>query len=100
MIVKILLSLYISSILFFHYGNLTLQIKARRLLKQNGYIKSDDYEIDIFSLMVSLVLIIFFSILPIYNIILGYHLMHNKQIFSETMELAIFYGKYEKSVDK
>lgn len=96
MLIKILISLYISSILFYFLSYGLLTIKTHKYLLSLGYKKNNEDKTTITSLVRSIIVTIGVSIIPFINVVIGYGFATNEVLMYENAIIKVEYGLYTK----
>lgn len=96
MLIRILISLYISSILFYFLSYAILTIKTHKYLLSLGYKKNNEDMTTITSLIRSIFVTIIISIIPFLNVIVGYGFIMHETLIHENAIIKVEYGLYIK----
>lgn len=96
MFIKILISLYLSSILFYFLSYIILSVKTHKYLMSIGYVKSSDTKTNIVSLLRATIITFVISIIPIINIIIGHDFITSDVLLYENAIIKVEYGLYDK----
>lgn len=96
MIKIILLTLYLTSVIFYISGQIYVQLETNKRLKKIGYIKNKNSKNSKINYIIAYLIVLIVSLIPIYNFLGGLVLHLNKEIKSEVMILKIETGQYIK----
>jgi len=93
---SILLTLYLTSVVFYLLGQIHVQIESSKTLKKIGYKRNDKYKFGILNIIIGYTIIFIVSLIPLYNFIGALFLHFDKDIKLEVVMLKIDTGQYIK----